>query len=86
MYDTDECTLEVLRLKVAPAKSVLRIAEADEERERNKELESFVEQIGRKNNTPDLDFLANLNALVKSEGVSDAVAQSINKVVEMSDG
>lgn len=83
IYNTDTGEIEIIRLVVEPAEDVLRLDVAEQAKDRNKDLEAFVELVDGNRGAPDLDFLANLAAVVKSEGVSPEVAARVNDIVAM---
>ena len=81
IYDTETRMAEPYPLEIAPSKDVLKIVDGADKKT-FKELEAFVEQVGRNRGAPDLDFLGNLSKLAKSE--SQEVQSKINEIVEMS--
>jgi hypothetical protein len=84
IYDTDTRTIKTVKLDVAPASEVFDLGVVEIERERNAELDAFIEQIGQTSGAPDLDFLGNLSKLSRAEGVPPTVTDLVDKIVEES--
>lgn len=85
LYDAKERSIEVIRLKVAPASAVMSTEVALRTKERNAELESFVDQIGDTSIDPELNFLSNLDKLARAKGVPKTVADKVDEIVAMSE-
>ena len=82
IYDTVARTIKTIKLDVAPASEVFNLDAAEAERERNAELDAFIEQIGQTSGAPDLDFLGNLNKLSQAKDVPKPVTALVDKIVE----
>ena len=82
IYDTEARTIKTVKLDVAPATDVFDLDKAEAEKERNAELDAFIEQVGQTSGAPDLDFLGNLHKLSRAEGVPETVAALVDKIVE----
>ncbi len=83
VYDTEDRSIEIVPLKVAPAKKVLSSEVAERAKAQNAELEAFVDQIGDTTIAPELDFLSNLNKLTKK--APKGVAAKVQEIVKMSE-
>lgn len=86
IFDTLKRTLDTHALKVAPAGVVFDLEHTEQEKERNKELESFIEQIKTTQKAPDLDFIANLERMSIGDDVPKGVTKKVNEIIEMSNG
>ena len=84
VYDTEERTIDIIPLNVEPAKKVLSSEVAKREKERNAELESFIDQIGDTTIAPELNFLSNLQKLSQAENIPKPIADKIDEIVNMS--
>ena len=84
VYDTKTCGHTVVPLHVAPAVDVFDLQQAEEVKERNALLESFIEQVGDSRTDPGLDFLANLEHLTRAKGVPMGVVKCVSKILEAS--
>ncbi len=84
VYDTKTCGHTVVPLHVAPAVDVFDLQQAEEVKERNALLESFIEQVGDSRTDPGLDFLANLEHLTRAKGVPTGVVKCVSKILEVS--
>ena len=82
IYDTVARTIKTVKLDVAPATDVFDLAKAESEKERNAELDAFIEQIGQTSGAPDLDYLGNLHKLSRAKGVPKRVTALVDKIVE----
>lgn len=85
LYDTESRGIEVLALDVEPAEDVLDLEKSEQAKARNEDLDAFIEQVKSSKGAPDLDFLGNLDKLVKSKDVSLGVQAKVNEIVEMSE-
>jgi exonuclease SbcC len=83
IYNTDSNTIRDESILVKPFEEVMNIEEAKKEKERNKELEDFVEGLSD-TNIEGLDFKKNLiDHLTKNKDkISDGVIDIINEVIE----
>ena len=82
IYDTEARTIKTVKLDVALATDVFDLDKAKVEKERNAELDAFIEQVGQTSGAPDLDYLGNLHKLSRAEGVPESVTVLVDKIVE----
>lgn len=85
VYNTGTRKLKVVKLKVEPASEVLSTEEADIQRERNKDLEAFIEYLATTSKgDAGLDFLAYVDRLASQ--VSARVREKVDGIVKEADG
>ena len=71
---------------MAPADDVLDLEASEQAKERNADLEAFIEQVVKGKGSPDLDFLSNLDKKARAKGVPKSVTTKVDEIVRLSDG
>jgi len=82
VYDSEGPSLEKLLVHpMAPIEEVLRVEEAEKEKERNEKLEAFVEGLKGQIEIGGLDFKRNISDYLKSHRVKPGVKRIIEEVL-----
>jgi exonuclease SbcD len=83
VYIVDICDLqyEEHKIPVKPIEEVMNVEKAEQEKERNEQLEAFVSKLTGDVNIEGLDFLRNLETYIAENEVESPVKDFINEVV-----
>ena len=81
IVDTDERSLEVVKLKVLPYEQVFDEERIVREKQRDANLDAFVEKVKGGGEVKDTDFLANLREYVSKNKVDPEVVEEISLIL-----
>ncbi len=80
LFDIDMTIPEVIEIPIRPFEEVMNLEMVEQEKERNKELEAFVEGL-KENKEMNLDFLENLRTYLKENGIDKAITNLIEECI-----
>jgi DNA repair exonuclease SbcCD nuclease subunit len=81
IYDSDKRTLEKLLIPVKAISNIMRIEEAQQEKEKNEKLIAFVEGLKEDTQIEGLDFLNNLKSYLDNNDVDQGVKNIIEEII-----
>ena len=81
IYNTESKDAKPIIVPVKPISEVMRVDEAQQEKERNEKLEAFVEGLRDESEIEGLDFIKNLDEYISSTELSQEIKDIIGEII-----